>query len=545
MTINFYDGTNHDGLFDLLGKVFQVQSLVNTHRGATIPAAVDAFLTLFQGLDPDTERSTLVTSIPAAMVNHQNSANGLMTTMRQLAVNLVIDFVTRDTPLPSPTLAAALTELIRQMVAEAESVDASTVSVTATPGTNTGDGVLMATLTRGDGTTNELVIPETIAFTVSAAGRAPQVVATSLAAQPALSHEWPKGTGLLASVTAVDPSSGRLSNGTFDAFTADVPDGWIAHVATPGTTLKGTTVEVQTVVISGSPVGGYYQLAWTDRDSVAYTTAEITYNASGAAVQSALRKIPGLDAVTVVTTGTAPNYTHTVTFTGQGGNVAQLTSINKLTGGSSPTITHNTTTAGTAQVFRGSKALMLVSDGSELTALYQRVTLTAETVYAVTAWLTADSAPAAGVLKFELVDNIGGTVLSAVTVNADQLTTSWQHITDAATPDTCFLRTPSVLPKNVYFRLRISTAVTSGRTVFLDDLQLVPLNELYAGGPKVAVVTGRKAWLNTDTFGLAVANNRAGLLHEWLDRNCDLRGLGLQLPTNSAGTETIPDSVVG
>jgi len=113
------------------------------------------------------------------------------------------------------------------------------------------------------------------------------------------------------------------------------------------TTIETTPVtEIQTVAITGSPTGGTYTLTWQGN-----TTAALAYNANSAAVQAALRLLPGLELVTVAESGTTPNYTHTVTMRGAGGPLtagspAQMTSTNSLTGGSSPTITHGTTTPG-------------------------------------------------------------------------------------------------------------------------------------------------------------------------------------------------------
>jgi hypothetical protein len=104
--------------------------------------------------------------------------------------------------------------------------------------------------------------------------------------------------------------------------------------------------EVQTVVISGTPTGGTYALTFN-----IYSTTTLAFNANQAAVQAALRLLPGLASVTVSTAGSAPNFTHTITMTAAPGllldtSPRQLTSdITGLTGGS-PAIAHATTTAG-------------------------------------------------------------------------------------------------------------------------------------------------------------------------------------------------------
>lgn len=109
----------------------------------------------------------------------------------------------------------------------------------------------------------------------------------------------------------------------------------------------GARVETQTVQISGSPTGGTYKLISSNFG----TTADIPYNATASEVQTALRALPDLSNVTVTSTGTTPNYKHTIQFhrITTVVNPAELTSSNSLTGGT-PLIQHNTTQSGDAQV---------------------------------------------------------------------------------------------------------------------------------------------------------------------------------------------------
>lgn len=102
---------------------------------------------------------------------------------------------------------------------------------------------------------------------------------------------------------------------------------------------------VQTVVITGSPTGGTYTLTWNGN-----TTAALPYNATQSQVQAALQALPGLWKATVLTTGTSPNYTHTVTLTAAGAAltgsaVGAISDTSSLTGGS-PSITCSVTTPG-------------------------------------------------------------------------------------------------------------------------------------------------------------------------------------------------------
>lgn len=109
----------------------------------------------------------------------------------------------------------------------------------------------------------------------------------------------------------------------------------------------GVRIETQTVAISGTPGSGDYRLISSDFG----TTAAIAYNATAADVQAALRLLPDLSEVTVTSSGTTPNFTHTIAFHGVRtvANPAQLTSSNSFNQGS---IGHATTQTGGGQNVR-------------------------------------------------------------------------------------------------------------------------------------------------------------------------------------------------
>ncbi|MFJ3699501.1 hypothetical protein ACIPW9_36155 [Streptomyces sp. NPDC090052] len=118
----------------------------------------------------------------------------------------------------------------------------------------------------------------------------------------------------------------------------------------------GTTSEVQTVTITGTPTGGTYTLTYSGQ-----TTAGIPYNATAAQVKAALEALSNVDPGDVATGGGAqPGTAVTVTFGGQfsGDNVTQMTATGtNLTGGTTPAVTVTTTTAGGAAA---------ASDGTEV-----------------------------------------------------------------------------------------------------------------------------------------------------------------------------------
>lgn len=116
------------------------------------------------------------------------------------------------------------------------------------------------------------------------------------------------------------------------------------------TTVATTVVEQQTITITGDPTGGSYTLTWQGN-----TTAAIAWDADAAAVQAALRLLPGAELFTVSSSGTSPNFVHTVVLTGAAaatGNSSptEMTSTDSLTGGT-PGIAHATSVAGTTDTW--------------------------------------------------------------------------------------------------------------------------------------------------------------------------------------------------
>lgn len=102
------------------------------------------------------------------------------------------------------------------------------------------------------------------------------------------------------------------------------------------------TNEVQTATITGGPTGGTFTLTFSGQ-----TTAAIAYNATAAAVQSALEALSNVNPGDIKVTGNAGG-PYTLTFGGQylGDNVASITATASLTGGTTPGVTMATTTAG-------------------------------------------------------------------------------------------------------------------------------------------------------------------------------------------------------
>jgi hypothetical protein len=544
MTIELHDAVNGDGLIDVQGEAFGAMELLNTAVKTTVPAQVETFIDFFQKRADADDLQIVETmeGITAAVESWQaGGTGGLSAQLQTVLEDLLLAVVAADAPQPEATLEYALQYIIDQMETDGDYVAANTITLGLTPGgSNTGDVAIVYSELRGDGRQQEHIYAETIQVSVSDVTGPTLRFQGAVAQTDLLANDWPLGSGADVSITATDPANSLLSNGDFEDETIDdTPDNWMVHIGTPGTTVKITDVEVQTVTISGTPTGGSYLLQWVDPNSDNRSTVPLAYNASGSAVQSALRAIPGLEAVTVATTGTSPNYTHTITFTGAKGDPSQLTSVSDLTGGT-PNIAHATTTAASAGAYR-SKALEFDSDGAELTALYHALTLTNEKVYFVHARIKRVGAAASGEVRLEIVDGIGGSVVQDGEANNASKTVTVSAISTSDHDSEWFsFRCPKDQAQPVYLRIRISTVIPNTASVFFDEIAVAEGTRLYAGGPYVAVFDGATVPGKDNTWDLTATNNRAGGIQEWYNRVFAMADLDLLLPTS--GSSLIPPS---
>jgi len=543
MTINF------NTLFANLGKAFYAQELVNTARGTTIVPEVKDFIDQYGSSSLELKKA--VAGVEPGLRSMQNGMTSQMTALRTAAQNVIIETVDADATLERRDITNALVELIRQMVANNEDVDASTAAVTPSAITGNGDGVLVASAKRADGKNAQNALAETINLECTA-DTSPETATFTARGEvrvtDALSHDWPGGSGISRSIRAIDAGNSLLENGTFEDATvrANSPDGWIVSIGTVGTTLKITALEVQTITVTGPPTAGLYVINVTNAASKVQSTTPLAYNASGSEVQAALNALAGFEDVEVATTGTTPNFTHTITFTGVAGNLATVSVTNGTTGG---TFTPAQVTAGSANSYKG-KALEFDSDGSQNTSIECPVALEPLKQYAFNCWMKADVVPAAGTIAVELLDGIGGSVITDQSGESNGLTISCTALTTSFVAKNVTFRTPRVLPAVVYLSIRIDTDISAGSSVFIDHAALDEMTQLYPDGPSVAIFSGASGFRKGvgqvvgDYFTLAVTNDRAGKFQEHFARNFDMRSKGLLLPSVTDASETQADTLI-
>lgn len=209
----------------------------------------------------------------------------------------------------------------------------------------------------------------------------------------------------------------------------------------------------------------------------------------------------------------------------------------------------------TSQFFDGSASLEYIG-GATLTSLTQTFndaggtlgTLSPSTAYLINWWGKVDVVPAAGVLTIDLVDG------SNVVINDDQgvansQTYTLSGFTTSFVSKTAAFRLPRSLPSVVKLRVRISTALSGGSSLFIDRLGFTPGVALYPGGPRAAIFSGQTTakFVAGDGFTLTTTNDYGGAsnlstFQQLFERLFGMRDLGLLLPSN--GSPTIADSLI-
>lgn len=204
-----------------------------------------------------------------------------------------------------------------------------------------------------------------------------------------------------------------------------------------------------------------------------------------------------------------------------------------------------------ADQYAGSSALQIVGDGATLTALVQQLSvanLASLTPYGLNAFMKVDVVPAAGVLTIDLFD--GSNVINDEAGNPCQLVVDLTALSTSYAPANFGFALPEPLPSNVYLRMRLTTALSSGSSLLVDHAALAALSQpgsVAGQTPYLAFFSGATPWAADDGAGTKVlqvtsANNRASQQQELLDKLFDTAELGWTAPTS--GTTIIADNLI-
>lgn len=201
----------------------------------------------------------------------------------------------------------------------------------------------------------------------------------------------------------------------------------------------------------------------------------------------------------------------------------------------------------------GTDAVYLQSDGSSATKLEQELSLSVNTVYAVTFQAKMNTNSASGTLVVQFTD-AAGTVLTndagddleasyALNGGAGEITTSYQLLT-------VFFATPRQIPATgIFLRAGYGTAGVSTRQLFLDLVQVFAATPLYGltgtgtSGPFVAGVANTVVSAVGDTATFTFTNSLGTQSFALgLERVYGLRGQGVYVPSSTS--PTVADSLV-
>lgn len=226
--------------------------------------------------------------------------------------------------------------------------------------------------------------------------------------------------------------------------------------------------------------------------------------------------------------------------------------------------TLNVGTAGTSVfeentiVYDGLASLAMTGDGATLAEIRQQFDSDSGTAgeliplaqYGFNLWIRRDGvAPAAGVLTVELADASTLITLQDQAGNANSFTIDLTALTTEFAAVQFAFRTPLIMPAAVVLRVRQTTPLTNGRTVYIDKAALGPMTQAGLHLPFLAVFSGSTPFARNDYSLTAVTNSRGagGSLFTW---QCMLfRLLYAEVYSNeilfpSSATPTISDNLI-
>lgn len=169
----------------------------------------------------------------------------------------------------------------------------------------------------------------------------------------------------------------------------------------------------------------------------------------------------------------------------------------------------------TGNVFGSSSAIKLVGDGATLITFRQQfnsdtgtsLTLVPQAQYAANVYARRDGvAPSQGVLVVELVDD-GNNVLLDFAGAPCQFSIDLTTLTVFYAGFGGAFRTPEIMPDTYYLQFRMTTALESGRSVYLDLSSLGVMSQLYTSGPFFAVFAGSVPFATGDLTTVQITNS--------------------------------------
>ena len=204
-----------------------------------------------------------------------------------------------------------------------------------------------------------------------------------------------------------------------------------------------------------------------------------------------------------------------------------------------------------------SKALRILGDGSTFTSFSQTFNsstgttgqLNPQTQYAVNLFLRRDgTAAGTGQMVVELVDS-NGTIIQDANGAQNTFSIDLTALSTIYTSFTGVFRTPIVLPSSQKIRLRQTTALSNGRSIYLDKMSMGVMTQLSPSEIFLSIHAGSIPFATNDYAFTTVTNSRGagGTLDSF---QVLFSRLFPQMLTNefilpSSSTPTVQDSLIG
>jgi hypothetical protein len=249
--------TGSGGFFTRLGRIAKLLKDIYAFQNTTFPPDSKNIVAQYAVGVGAVDHPEIASPIASGAAGAQLAVGGFATTLQTAAQQTANAMVFDDNPLGNATnIATSMAEIIRQMNAAAQTVQACTITASyATQGTVTGNGVIVLSTKRGDGLVQENSFAETGYLTCTAdsytgnasAGNESFQFVGEVAQSNVFSNLWPQGSGGNTTFQAINGNKNNtqgnlLTNSDFETFTvANVPDNWVIVTGTPGTDIKQST----------------------------------------------------------------------------------------------------------------------------------------------------------------------------------------------------------------------------------------------------------------------------------------------------------------
>lgn len=226
-------------LFTALGKLVGGLNEWNTARGSSLTSRASTVRTQLNGIGPDLD-AQLTQTVSGTVSGGEQLAQYYALTAQQTLTQAVLN----DRPLPDTSPATVLSELVRQMGVDGETLAASPAtvgSVTAVGSPVGNPRFVVSDLDSRTGAASDFVLPDEYLIRAVQGGH---LIQGKPLDQPATAPTWPSGTGVNQVVAELDASVTSLGlDPGFEQWSGSplAPDRWTIVTGVAGTSVVRVT----------------------------------------------------------------------------------------------------------------------------------------------------------------------------------------------------------------------------------------------------------------------------------------------------------------